>query len=566
MKNNELISVGGYLAKRLERVGIKHYFGVPGDYNLILLDELLKNKNLQFIGCCNELNAGYAADGYSRANGIAALVVTFSVGGLSALNAVAGAYSEDHPIVVISGGPNTNSEPENQLLHHTLGEIRYSYQRDIYSEVTKEAVIIKHIADAPYQIDTAIQTSLEKQKPVYIEIPCNIAGLQIHEPQLFKFTKNTKSNPEALSEAVESTATILNSAPKPILVAGVKLRPWEALDSFKTLAEKSGYAVATMPNAKGYFPEDHPNYIGTYWGPVSSPGTAEIVESANAYLFAGPTFTDYTTTGYSSLINHSKLIHVGPDYVKLPNKTYNNVFINEFLKELSNVISYNDASLVAYNRIRPDYSKTNKLNSNEILTTKKLFKMVQDILDSNSAVIAETGDSWFNGMNLVLPNDCKFEIQMQYGSIGWSVGATLGYQLATTPQRRIISLIGDGSFQLTAQEMSTMIRYNLNPIIFLINNGGYTIEVEIHDGPYNNIQNWNYADLVNVFNGDSGNGISFKVNTEGELQKAINKSLKHNGLSLIEVIIDRDDCSKELLEWGTRVASNNSRPPKITEL
>ena len=186
MQINGLISVGGYLAKRLERVGIKHYFGVPGDYNLILLDELLKNKNLQFIGCCNELNAGYAADGYSRANGLAALVVTFSVGGLSALNAVAGAYSEDHPIVVISGGPNTNSEPENQLLHHTLGEIRYSYQRDIYSEVTKEAVIIKHIADAPYQIDTAIQTSLEKQKPVYIEIPCNIAGLQIHEPQLFE--------------------------------------------------------------------------------------------------------------------------------------------------------------------------------------------------------------------------------------------------------------------------------------------------------------------------------------------------------------------------------------------
>lgn len=566
MKNNELISVGGYLAKRLERVGIKHYFGVPGDYNLILLDELLKNKNLQFIGCCNELNAGYAADGYSRANGIAALVVTFSVGGLSALNAVAGAYSEDLPIIVISGGPNTNSEPENQLLHHTLGEVRYSYQRDIYSVITKEAVIIKHIEDAPYQIDTAIQTSLEKQKPVYIEIPCNIAGLQTHEPQLFEFTKTTKSNPEALSEAVESTATILNSAPKPILVAGVKLRPWNAFNSFKTLVEKSGYAAATMPNAKGYFPEDHPNYIGTYWGPVSSPGTAETVESANAYLFAGPTFSDYTTTGYSSLINHSKLIHVGPDYVELPNKTYNKVYINEFLKELSNVISYNDASLVAYNRIRPDHLKTNKLISDEILTTKKLLKMVEDMLDSNSAVIAETGDSWFNGMNLVLPNDCKFEIQMQYGSIGWSVGATLGYQLAATPQRRIISLIGDGSFQLTAQEISTMIRYNLNPIIFLINNGGYTIEVEIHDGPYNNIQNWNYADLVNVFNGDSGNGISFKVNTEGELKKAINKSLKHKGLSLIEVIIDRDDCSKELLEWGTRVASNNSRPPKVTDL
>ena len=124
------------------------------------------------------------------------------------------------------------------------------------------------------------------------------------------------------------------------------------------------------------------------------------------------------------------------------------------------------------------------------------------------------------------------------------------------------NLTGDGSFPLTAQEVSTMIRYGLKPIIFLINNGGYTIEVEIHDGPYNKIQNWNYAELINVFNAEDGNGWSTKVTTEGELAKAIKKALKHDGVVLIEVIIDRDDCSKELLEWGSHVSANNGRPPK----
>ena len=119
MSETDKVTIGAYIAKRLHEIGICHYFAVPGDYNLILLDELLKNKNFEMIGCCNELNAGYAADGYARANGIAAQVTTFSVGGLSALNAIVGAYAEDLPIIIISGGPNTNSEVENQKLHHT---------------------------------------------------------------------------------------------------------------------------------------------------------------------------------------------------------------------------------------------------------------------------------------------------------------------------------------------------------------------------------------------------------------------------------------------------------------
>jgi TPP-dependent 2-oxoacid decarboxylase len=164
---------------------------------------------------------------------------------------------------------------------------------------------------------------------------------------------------------------------------------------------------------------------------------------------------------------------------------------------------------------------------------------------------------------MTLPDGCLYEFQMQYGSIGWAVGALLGYALALDQQKRVIALIGDGSFQLTAQEVSTMIRYKLNPIIFLINNHGYTIEVEIHDGPYNNIKNWDYADLVQVFNAGEGNGWSCRVQTVGELAKAIRQAQAHEGLALIECIIDRDDCTKELLEWGSRVAAANNRPHQI---
>ncbi len=561
MNEEKHVTVGSYIASRLAEAGMRHYFAVPGDYNLVLLDELLKNDGLTMISCCNELNAGYAADGYARANGVAAQVVTFSVGGLSALNAIAGAYAEDLSVIIISGGPNTNSEMENRILHHTYGEVRYGYQRDIFAHATGLSVVVRHLEDAPYLIDKAIEECVFGKKPVYLEIPCNIAGLTVPHPERKYFMKEPSSHPEALEEAAAKAAELLSSAAKPVLVAGAKLRPFGGREAFRKLMDASRYAVASMPEAKGIVPESHPNYIGTYWGPVSSPGTAEIVESANMYLFAGPVFTDYTTCGFSSLIKPEKLIHAGPDFVKLPGVTYSDVALPDFLETLAGMVKPNDASLAAYNRIRVELAPEPPIVKDAPITTRRLFSRVGEILTPGNAVIAETGDSWFNAIKLRLPEGCGFEIQMQYGSIGWSVGATLGYALGSREKKRVITFVGDGSFQLTAQELSTIIRYGLDPIIFLINNGGYTIEVEIHDGPYNNIKNWDYAGLVDVFNAGEGNGLGMRVRTEGELDDAVKKALAHDGLSLIEVIIDRDDCSKELLEWGSRVSANNGRPP-----
>lgn len=557
-------TVGLYLAKRLEEIGLHDYFAIPGDYNLTLLDEMLKNTNLKMINCCNELNAGYAADGYARENGAAALFLTFSVGSLSALNAITGAYAENLPVIVISSGPNINSIVENRVLHHTTAEPHKCelYVNSIFEQVTAYSVTIRNVKDAAFFIDRAIHIALVRKKPVHIEIACNLSTELISAPNPLNLKPIKKSDPASLKACIEHVSRFLNKARQTVLVAGGKLRAAEGMESFKKLSDQSGYGVACMPNAKGFFPETHSNFIGIYWGNTSSPGCREVVESSDAYLFAGPIFNDYTTVGFSALINQKKLVNVAPDHVVVEGQFYNGIILAEFLEALSPKLNKNQTAVDIYNGIKGEapVPLATPESMQAPITTRRLFGRINEMLTSQTTVLAETGDSWFNGMNLHLPEGCKFEIQMQYGSIGWSVGAFLGLVAANT-KRKVIGLVGDGSFQMTAQEISTVLRYNYSGIFFLLNNSGYGIEIKIHDGPYNQIQHWKYAELVNVFK-DKSSGWSCVVRTETELMTAIEKAKTFSGLSFIEVILDVNDCNKSLMGWGVAVAKYNSRPIK----
>jgi indolepyruvate decarboxylase len=553
------VTVGNYMARRLEEVGVRDYFAIPGDFNLSLLDELLKNPRLKMINCCNELNAGYAADGYARENGVSALVLTFGVGGLSAVNAVAGAYAEDLPVIVVSGGPNVNSLMENRILHHTLArpEEGYKFVLAAYKEITAHAVVIREASTAAFRIDEAIRIALSARKPVYIEIACNLAGALISRPNTLSLMPTGTSDPGSLKKALEHVATFLNESRQPVLVAGSRLRTGNAIGAFEALASKCSYGVACLPNAKSFFPETSPQFMGIYWGSASSPGCREVVESSDAYLFAGPIFSDYTTVGFSALIQPARLVDASPERIFVEGQVYHGIVLSEFLSGLASKLNSNSTSLNAYLRIKEtDHVTPPATPKKQALTTRQLFHHINESLDGMTTVVAETGDSWFNGMDLHLPDGCKFEIQMQYGSIGWSVGAFLGLA-AANPERRVIGLIGDGSFQMTAQEVSTFLRYNYSGVIFLINNGAYTIEVMIHDGPYNTLQNWNYAAMVETLKGQSPL-LSQVVRTEKELVAALKKSGTFKGLAFIEVILDRTDCNKALLGWGTAVADYNA--------
>ncbi|KAG0571247.1 hypothetical protein KC19_6G222400 [Ceratodon purpureus] len=318
------------------------------------------------------------------------------------------------------------------------------------------------------------------------------------------------SNSVCLNAALEATLKKLESAVKPVLIGGPKLRLAKANKAFVTFAEASGFAVATMPSAKGQVPESLSKFI----------------------------------------------VSIGEE------EEYGCVQMGEFLNELAKRVVPNTNAYDNYMRIFINGGEVPKGEDiNDAIRVNTLFKHIQEILTADSVVIAETGDSWFNCQRLKLPDGCGYEFQMQYGSIGWSVGALLGYAQAT--KKRCIACIGDGSFQVTAQDLSTMIRNQQCSIIFLINNGGYTIEVAIHDGPYNVIKNWSYTGVVEAFQNGEGALWTKKVTNEEELAIAIKIAQeKVDMLCFIEVICHKDDTSKELLEWGSRVASANGRPPQ----
>ncbi|KAF7816133.1 pyruvate decarboxylase 2-like [Senna tora] len=555
-------TLGSFLARRLVQIGVSDVFTVPGDFNLTLLDHLIAEPGLNNIGCCNELNAGYAADGYARSRGVGACVVTFTVGGLSIINAIAGAYSENLPVICIVGGPNTNDFGVNRILHHTIGLPDFTQELRCFQTVTCFQAVVNHLDDAHEMIDKAISTALRESKPVYISVSCNLPAIRhptfSRDPIPFALSPRL-SNKQGLDAAVDAAAAFLNKMVKPVIVGGPKLRVAQACDTFVKLADACGYPVAVMPSAKGLVPETHPHFIGTYWGAVSTAFCAEIVESADAYIFVGPIFNDYSSVGYSLLLKKEKAVIVQPDRVVVANgPAFGCVLMKDFLQALAKRLNKNNTAYENYSRIFVPEGQPLKCAPEDPLKVNILFQHIQKMLSADTAVIAETGDSWFNCQKLKLPEGCGYEFQMQYGSIGWSVGATLGYA-QSVPKKRVIACIGDGSFQVTAQDVSTMIRNDQKSIIFLINNGGYTIEVEIHDGPYNVIKNWNYTGLVDAIHNGEGNCWTKKVRTEKELTEAIATATgeKKDCLCFIEVIVHKDDTSKELLEWGSRWANQD---------
>lgn len=215
------------------------------------------------------------------------------------------------------------------------------------------------------------------------------------------------SNKRGLEAAVEAAAAFLNKAVKPVMVGGPKLRVAKAHEAFIELADASGYALAVMPSAKGHVVETHPHFIGTYWGAVGTAYCGEIVESADAYVFVGPIFNDYSSVGYSLLLKKEKAIVVQPDRVVIANgPSFGCVLMKDFLQALAKKITRNTTAYENYHRIFVPDGQPLKCEPDEPLRVNVLFQHIQKMLSADTAVIAETGDSWFNCQKLKLPEGC----------------------------------------------------------------------------------------------------------------------------------------------------------------
>lgn len=539
----EQMTVGRYLIERLIDAGLKHLFGVPGDYVLDFMDRVVAS-DLELIGNCNELNAGYAADAYARLNGIGGICVTYGVGGLSAINAASGAYAERVPVVFISGAPTSAQRMAHLHMHHLV--TTYDMQWEVYRKVTVDSAQLTNPVTAPHEIDRVLANCLIEKLPVYIEIPVDIVDAPCRAPSPMSFNRKRMSDSRSLDECVKEAVALIHSAETPTILAGVEVHRFGLADRLLALVEKSGIPFATSIDGKSVLPERHPLFMGVYMGALSRDAVKSRVESSDALLTFGAMSTDINTGGFTAHLPERNTIRANMEKVRIRSHYYDRVWLGDFISALTEMVehrSYPSSHTRSPHDARGDYTA----EADMPLRVPRFYERIKRFIDKDMILLAETGDAIFAGSEIYIEEAENFLSQAYYLAIGYCLPATLGVCLAR-PDKRVLLLEGDGGFQMTVQELSTLLRHRCNPIIFLLNNDGYVTERLIHDGPYNDIQQWNYHKLPEAFGGDA---LSLEVNTEEELDEALYAAGENpERLVFINLHLPRDEGSEALERLG----------------
>ena len=527
-------TVSDYLVQRLHDVGIGHAFGVPGAYALDFLDRLVASP-VRWVGTCNELNAGYAGDAYARLNGAGAAVVTYCVGGFSILNAVAGAFAEHAPLVVISGAPPTGRRQAGALVHHLAGD--YQLQFDVFRKVTVDAALLSDPRTAPDEIDRVLASGLSWKRPVYLELPMDVARMPCRAPVDTNFQIEKRSDPGALEECVAEVVEILDRAQSPVVLVGTEVARFgigkEALD----LVEALELPYATTVSSKSCLPELHPQFLGVYQGGLSRQPVREQVEGADCVLGLGFWPTDWDSGLFSMQVHEAGFVRANLDQVRIRRHVYPGVHLADFVRALAGKArprSYLDSHPVRPLGTRPAWVA----EPVRALSAARFYQRVERFLDDSLILVSDIGDVLCAVSDFHIEEAENFITQAYYTSIGYATPASLGVSLAR-PAKRPVVLVGDGAFQVTGQEVSTLMRERCRPVILVVNNDGYLIERMLHeDHAYNDLQPWRYAELPHVF---GPGALTFRATTEGELDAALEAAAAApDRLVLVEACVGRD--------------------------
>lgn len=541
--------IGQYLIDALHVNGVDKIFGVPGDFTLAFLDDVIRHDNVEWVGNTNELNAAYAADGYARVNGLAAVSTTFGVGELSAVNGIAGSYAERVPVIKISGGPSSVAQQEGRYVHHSLGEGIFDSYSKMYAHITATTTILS-VDNAVDEIDRVIHCALKEKRPVHIHLPIDVALTEIEIPHAPKVYTHESQNVDAYIQAVEKK---LMSAKQPVIIAGHEINSFKLHEQLEQFVNQTNIPVAQLSLGKSAFNEENEHYLGIYDGKIAKENVREYVDNADVILNIGAKLTDSATAGFSYKFDTNNIIYINHNDFKAEDVISDNVSLIDLVNGLNSIDYKNETQYPSYQRSDMKY----ELNDAP-LTQSNYFKMMNAFLEKDDILLAEQGTSFFGAYDLSLYKGNQFIGQPLWGSIGYTFPSLLGSQLADVNRRNIL-LIGDGSLQLTVQALSTMIRKDIKPIIFVINNDGYTVERLIHgmEEPYNDIQMWNYKQLPEVFGGKD----TVKVHdakTSNEL-KTVMDSVKadKDHMHFIEVHMAVEDAPKKLIDIAKAFSDAN---------
>ncbi len=546
-------TIGKYLLDQLYTRGVRHIFGVPGDY-VLKMDKLIEEHRIQYVNTTRENTAGYMADAYARMKGLGVACITYGVG-VNITNAMAQAYVESSPIVVISGAAGASETHHSPHLHHLINSHRKDERDCTQFEIFRNVSIDQALLDDPDTaldaIDRVLYSCLRFQKPVYIEIPRDMVDKEVTWRQPLA-PEAPKSDPVALEEALNEIVNILKSSQKPVLWIGHETQRLGLVqDAFK-FAEKYCIPITTSLLGKGAINEHSPLFVGVYQGGISNAVVTQFVDDCDLLISLGVLLSDVNTGIFSAKLNHPHSITANAEQVAIDHHRYQEVNFTDIVKALAQS-EYNILFRHPYPTANCKKKNVSKPTTQKITSTL-LFNTLQNHLQSDHILVADIGDSLFGCTDLIVEQDAFFACAF-FASLGFCVPAAISTQLVA-PKKRVIALVGDGAFQMTCTELSTAVRYSIDPIIIVLNNHGYGTERPLLEGAFNDIVNWRYAELPKLLGGGKG----VRVQTEAEFDKALTYALAHRGeFQLIEIELDKTDFSPAMQRFSTLVKNKDKK-------
>ena len=546
---NRTPTIGSAVIDRLHQLGVRHIFGIPGDYVLSLY-QLIEASPIQHVGTTREDCAGFAADAYARINGIGAVCVTYCVGGLNTVNAIACAYAERSPVVLLTGSPGLSERIRTPYMHHMVRD--FSTQREVFEKITVAAISLDDPSTAEREMDRAFAALLRYRRPIYIEIPRDLVHTPLAHPLRPFCLDDEPSDTAALDEAIAEVRAMLTKASRPAILAGAEIGRFGLQDDLTRLVERLNVPIASTLLGKSVIREDHPLYVGVYGALIARDEVQQFINESDCLLILGSILSDVEDLNADSpLLSEGRTIHATADRVAIKHHRYDAIRFQDFVRALvtNPLPSFPSRPLpaplaVAQDIIAPDTP----------ITLNGLFRYLDSLLNEHTLVIADVGESLFAAADLHVHRRFEFLSPAYYTSMGFAVPAAVGASFAD-PSLRPIVLVGDGAFQMTGTELSTAVRYGQTPIVVVLNNRGYSTEREILEGPFNDVHEWQYERICDMI----GGGVGTRIETQGEFERGLTAALADSSrLYVMNVLLDPADRSVGMVRLAHRLAKRLS--------
>ena len=550
------MALGDFLVAYLRKLGVDHIFGIPGDLALKLFFALGRKHGIKIITLSHEPGVGFAADGYARATGkIGVACVTYGAGGHNMVNPVAGSFSERVPILIFSGGPGEEERKLGTLIHHQAREIESQHR--IFQEVTCASRVLSDPRTAARELHEVVKAIWAEQRPGYIEIHRDMVDQIVEVPdELIEWDGHLhlhESDARKVEEAARETAAMFNRSRHPVMIAGIEIHRYKVSHELIALAEKMGAPVFTTVLGKGAFPMDHPLYMGVHIGPISPPPIVTRMDKSDFVLNLGCLKTDMNFGNRPPRVIQGRTVWAVDRKVDVKYHTYTEVGVRDFVRALLKSDLKHHREKVTYADNLRDVSAA----ENHQIRVGQILLAVNEFLAEHRRymVVTESGDMLFGGLDVRVPHHSTYLAQGFYASMGFAVPAAIGAQIGCG--LRPLILCGDGGFQMTGPEISHAPVLGLNPIVLLINNGGWGIfRPVVERRELLDIPPWPYAKL-----GRDWGGGGFEVQTLSQLRRALSAADKFDGFVIIDIKVERDDLSPVTVKY-IKAAAKRSQAPR----